>query len=348
MTEPYYMPPHDVRRKLLQSPSERLRLLQEVPKVIAEELEVEPTSVELPEDDKPINESNDDSPRSILTRASETLDDVAGKRTSSNLKDGGRKPAGDGAVYDQKSEKLESEGRDAMSMSVALEIFTPNLAGDEHGNGEAVNERVAEKAEGQDVMRVQTASAIVISDLAGDEDRNGEAVNERAIEKVEAFVTRDQQQHSHVSVPEQQQEKSDVVVQGDQHHSKLNVSEEQHQQIEVVDEQKNREINNLNENKEDQEKVDQRSIIEVIELDDDDEEDEDQFGSRILENPESAIWHYVDPFGDIQGPYSMNMLKQWREANYFGPDFKVWKTGQTQEAAILLTDAMAQVFPHNR
>ncbi|KAK9134152.1 hypothetical protein Syun_013482 [Stephania yunnanensis] len=38
------------------------------------------------------------------------------------------------------------------------------------------------------------------------------------------------------------------------------------------------------------------------------------------------------------------MLEKWHGGNYFSPDFKVWKTGQSQEAAILLTDALALTF----
>ncbi|KAK9146735.1 hypothetical protein Sjap_006638 [Stephania japonica] len=61
-------------------------------------------------------------------------------------------------------------------------------------------------------------------------------------------------------------------------------------------------------------------------------------------DPKNCVWHYVDPFGDVQGPFSMEMLEKWHGGNYFSPDFKVWKTGQSQEAPVLLTDALALTF----
>lgn len=51
-------------------------------------------------------------------------------------------------------------------------------------------------------------------------------------------------------------------------------------------------------------------------------------------------WHYLDPRGDEQGPFSMVELRQWKRSGYFSQDFRVWRAGQTREQAILLTDAM--------
>ncbi|KAK9110905.1 hypothetical protein Scep_018424 [Stephania cephalantha] len=88
-------------------------------------------------------------------------------------------------------------------------------------------------------------------------------------------------------------------------------------------------------------------LCEPIDIDDDNNDDndgDDDLHNEVVEDPTNCVWHYVDPFGDVQGPFSMVMLEKWHGGNYFSPDFKVWKTGQSQEAAILLTDALALTF----
>ncbi|GAB4855754.1 hypothetical protein Ancab_024398 [Ancistrocladus abbreviatus] len=86
--------------------------------------------------------------------------------------------------------------------------------------------------------------------------------------------------------------------------------------------------------------------VQVIELSDEEEEDEKPSEKRIPAiHPEQVIWHYLDPQGDVQGPFSLISLKRWRDADYFAPDFKVWKTGQSPEEALLLTDILRQMCP---
>ncbi|KAI7985256.1 Uncharacterized protein LOK49_LG14G02247 [Camellia lanceoleosa] len=85
-------------------------------------------------------------------------------------------------------------------------------------------------------------------------------------------------------------------------------------------------------------KVDEHEQVvvatQVIEVSDDDKEVEDAGGQL-------SMWHYVDPQGDVQGPFPMESLKRWSDANYFPPDFKVWRMGQSQEEAVLLSDALS-------
>ncbi|CAN6211690.1 unnamed protein product [Urochloa humidicola] len=52
------------------------------------------------------------------------------------------------------------------------------------------------------------------------------------------------------------------------------------------------------------------------------------------------MWHYEDPQGDLHGPCPMVMLWRWSNSGFFTGDFKVWRTDETKEQAILLTDAM--------
>ncbi|CAL5439271.1 unnamed protein product [Camellia sinensis] len=112
------------------------------------------------------------------------------------------------------------------------------------------------------------------------------------------------------------------------------------QPAQFVQEQKN-----LDEFEEDSHgKVDEHEQVvvatQVIEVSDDDKEVEDAGGQL-------SIWHYVDPQGEVQGPFPMESLKRWSDANYFPPDFKVWRMGQSQEEAVLLSDALSfsQSFP---
>ncbi|XP_006345469.1 uncharacterized protein At5g08430 [Solanum tuberosum] len=93
----------------------------------------------------------------------------------------------------------------------------------------------------------------------------------------------------------------------------------------------------------------QATQTEVIELSDDDPDVEDQrYGNQSTDvmNPDVAIWHYVDPRGIIQGPFSLALLKYWSDAGYyFGPGFNVWKVDQSPQEAVLLVDLLRHFFP---
>ncbi|CAL5083209.1 unnamed protein product [Urochloa decumbens] len=52
------------------------------------------------------------------------------------------------------------------------------------------------------------------------------------------------------------------------------------------------------------------------------------------------MWHYEDPQGDLQGPFSMMTLQGWRNHGFFPKDFRVWRTDQTKGQAVLLKDAI--------
>ncbi|KAG2700503.1 hypothetical protein I3760_06G000500 [Carya illinoinensis] len=80
---------------------------------------------------------------------------------------------------------------------------------------------------------------------------------------------------------------------------------------------------------------------QVIDLSDDEEKEEPSVGQRIPDDRlGSLLWHYLDPQGEIQGPFSLTSLKRWSDAYYFPPDFKVWKTGQNQDEAVLLKNIL--------
>ncbi|CAN6355128.1 unnamed protein product [Urochloa humidicola] len=53
-----------------------------------------------------------------------------------------------------------------------------------------------------------------------------------------------------------------------------------------------------------------------------------------------AMWHYRDPQGDEQGPFSLQHLHNWWSNNFFPNDFRVWRTGQSIDTSILLIDVL--------
>ncbi|XP_065852868.1 zinc finger CCCH domain-containing protein 44 [Euphorbia lathyris] len=57
------------------------------------------------------------------------------------------------------------------------------------------------------------------------------------------------------------------------------------------------------------------------------------------------LWHYQDPSGKIQGPFSMMQLRKWSEIKIFPDDFRVWRINKKQHDSILLTDALIGRFP---
>ncbi|KAE8716589.1 SWIB/MDM2 domain,Plus-3,GYF, putative isoform 2 [Hibiscus syriacus] len=84
----------------------------------------------------------------------------------------------------------------------------------------------------------------------------------------------------------------------------------------------------------------------VIDLSDDDDDEEHVDSNKVEPEDDvgSLMWHYEDPQGDIQGPFSLISLKTWMDADYFPNDFKVWKTGQSRNNAVLLVDIVRQMF----
>ncbi|CAN7045921.1 unnamed protein product [Brassica rapa subsp. trilocularis] len=90
----------------------------------------------------------------------------------------------------------------------------------------------------------------------------------------------------------------------------------------------------------------QPNPIEIIELsDDDDEEEANDNGVYKQYDPKKKMWCYEMPKGETHGPFSLADLKEWSDQEYFVdiPDFKVWKTGNSIESAVLLTKLLSHV-----
>ncbi|XP_038693346.1 zinc finger CCCH domain-containing protein 19-like [Tripterygium wilfordii] len=67
--------------------------------------------------------------------------------------------------------------------------------------------------------------------------------------------------------------------------------------------------------------------------------------SALKINETEKIWHYKDPSGKVQGPFSMVQLRKWNNNGYFPSDLKIWRTSENQDDSMLLTDALAGKFP---
>ena len=85
---------------------------------------------------------------------------------------------------------------------------------------------------------------------------------------------------------------------------------------------------------------------QVIDLSDDEEVEELIVAKKYPDDMlGSLLWHYLDPQGDIQGPFSLASLKRWYDADYFPPEFQVWRADRIQDGAVLLKDILDQNFP---
>ncbi|XP_056852759.1 zinc finger CCCH domain-containing protein 44 isoform X1 [Raphanus sativus] len=62
------------------------------------------------------------------------------------------------------------------------------------------------------------------------------------------------------------------------------------------------------------------------------------------DDEESEIWHYRDPTGKTQGPFSMVQLRRWKSCGHFPPYLRIWKAHENQDESVLLTEALAGRF----
>ncbi|KAK9286023.1 hypothetical protein L1049_025226 [Liquidambar formosana] len=52
------------------------------------------------------------------------------------------------------------------------------------------------------------------------------------------------------------------------------------------------------------------------------------------------MWHYQDPSGTNQGPFSMMQLRKWSATGFFPPNLRIWRINEQQDDSILLTNAL--------
>ncbi|KAK1352274.1 RDR2-independent DNA methylation protein [Heracleum sosnowskyi] len=56
------------------------------------------------------------------------------------------------------------------------------------------------------------------------------------------------------------------------------------------------------------------------------------------------MWHYQDPHGKVQGPFSMVQLRKWSNTGYFPSELRIWSSSGNKDDSLLLTDALAGKF----
>ena len=59
---------------------------------------------------------------------------------------------------------------------------------------------------------------------------------------------------------------------------------------------------------------------------------------------QEKLWHYVDPTGTVQGPFSIEQLRKWNGTGLFPIDLRIWKTIEGEKCSILLTDGLQGRF----
>ncbi|CAH8322973.1 unnamed protein product [Eruca vesicaria subsp. sativa] len=62
------------------------------------------------------------------------------------------------------------------------------------------------------------------------------------------------------------------------------------------------------------------------------------------DDEENEIWHYRDPTGKIQGPFSMAQLRRWKSSGHFPTHLRISKAHENEDESVLLTDALAGRF----
>nr|XP_043638669.1 zinc finger CCCH domain-containing protein 19-like [Erigeron canadensis] len=67
-------------------------------------------------------------------------------------------------------------------------------------------------------------------------------------------------------------------------------------------------------------------------------EDISESGPKV--NETDKLWHYRDPTGKIQGPFSMAQLRKWNNSNFFPADLRIWRKSEKEDDGILLTGAL--------
>ncbi|KAK9065019.1 hypothetical protein SSX86_016402 [Deinandra increscens subsp. villosa] len=61
--------------------------------------------------------------------------------------------------------------------------------------------------------------------------------------------------------------------------------------------------------------------------------------------PNDTVWHYLDPNGKVQGPFSLVQLQRWSTTGYFPAEMRIW--ANHEDESLLLTDVLEQQFPNH-
>uniref|UniRef100_A0A6M2F249 Zinc finger CCCH domain-containing protein 44 n=1 Tax=Populus davidiana TaxID=266767 RepID=A0A6M2F249_9ROSI len=65
---------------------------------------------------------------------------------------------------------------------------------------------------------------------------------------------------------------------------------------------------------------------------------------QLVDVEMDKLWHYQDPTGKTQGPFTMSQLRKWSTSGLFPQDLRVWKINEKPDESILLTDVLVGRF----
>ncbi|XP_065869780.1 uncharacterized protein At5g08430-like isoform X2 [Euphorbia lathyris] len=346
------------RKQLLEKSSEQSRLLHEFPEIIADETEVEPNHKHYSKKDEQENSILPESDSMELSKPS--AKDSRGDGIVSSLID-----AKDFAEHEQENH---------------LEASYPELESGQPIASQS-NSGLPEKLKNEE--RDPTSEMMEISD---DEEKDMKIYNlspEPDSRELPKTSTKDSKEHEHHC----QGPKSDDVEQQhhtvSSHESndgsirqalinkpviiqvKENNPEASHPELvlgQPVASQSNSGPPEKLKNKQNE------PTVEMIVISDDDEEQDNTVGvtkktieisddeeehttiglsKKTVDDPNSSIWYCLSAHGFKAGPYSISLLKEWMDKFSDELKFKVWKSGQSPEEAMLLTDAIRQ-FSHGK
>ncbi|XP_058219263.1 uncharacterized protein At5g08430-like isoform X2 [Rhododendron vialii] len=270
------------RRKLLQTPEEKLQLLETVPRVIADVAEVEPTSNDAIKESK---QEDGRSPKSILMGSSESpVDNRGGSGIPSGITDAG----GDRAITN-------------------YDFGNFGFSSATYGNGNAKGTQQETIGSNRKEGNEQTCCASI------PEAKQSPATETCIIEEQPCLITSEEKaRHSKVSV---------IVDQP-------SVAEKRNQSKDL--EQKSM-------------RIEEAPAVQLIDLssDDDDNDDTDiTISKEKIEDQDASLWLCLGPNEERMGPLSLPLLKRWSETSSFALKFKVWKTGEREENAIWMSEAI--------
>ncbi|KAH7685184.1 RNA polymerase I transcription factor UAF protein [Dioscorea alata] len=307
------------RRNLLRTPAERLRLLKEMPKVIAD---IEDDTVAICGVVN-LREDNKDDNLAELPSPVEDLDSVINFDAESPIED--LETAINFAVGSS-SKDLESGGNVAVGSPIEdLETVINFAVGSsskdlESGGNVAVESPSKDLESGGNVAvefpskDLESGGNVPVESPVKDLERGGNVAVESSIKDVESGG------NAAVEAIMQEPAETELKTKEIKENSSLKID------VEI---------------KEDDLGAFRSSKDQIISIDDDEESVPDACQNDEASTEETCeVWHYIDPSGKEQGPFSLASLRYWKEEGFFDDDFKVWRSSEPKSSAILLTEAL--------
>ncbi|KDP45960.1 hypothetical protein JCGZ_11863 [Jatropha curcas] len=277
------------RRQLLQTPDEKSRLLREVPKVIAEEIEAEVTPEDIPDD---AENGNHGSPESTLNGGSKIIvRDVAAKELPSAWISFSVDSTGNQATFATTKQNNGTDYWLDAQEKQPNEVFC-----DSNSKMQPMN---AQEHSQDCRLNAQQKQP---TDISCDSNCKLQPVNA--------------QEHSRdCQLDAPQKQPTEISCGSNDKTQPMNTQQHSRGGINV-------------------------QVIDLSDDDDDDENEDSNVSEALHYDLASYVWYYTDPQGEVQGPFSINSLKRWNDADYFPPGFKIWMMGQSPREAVLLSDIL--------